>query len=108
MRSQRGITADFRGFFVLTFRELSVAVVWSSDPCSVPFSLPPINSSEPSEPAEESAAAFLFNMAAVAAAAAPFAAAAALLARATAPLAIQTRGRGNGCRGCLESRNFEF
>ena len=91
MRSQRGITSDFRGFFVLTFRELSVAVVWSSDPWSVPFSLSPINSSEPSEPEEESAAAFLFvaaDAAAADAAAAPFAAVAAFLARATAPLAI--------------------
>ena len=107
MKSQRGITADFRGFFVLTFRELSVAVVWSSDPCSALFSLRlSTNSSEPSEPEEESAAAFLFGVAD--AAAAPFAAAAAFLARATAPFTIQKRGRRNGCRGCLESRNFEF
>ena len=87
MRSQRGITSDFRGFFVLTFRELSVAVVWSSDPCSVPFLLwLSTNSSEPSEPEEESAAAFLFG--AADAEAALFAAVAAFLARATAPLAI--------------------
>ena len=85
MLSQRGITADFQGFFFLTFRELSVAVVWSSDPCSVPFSLS-TNSSEPSEPEEESAAAFLFG--AADAAAALFAAAAAFLARGTAPFTI--------------------
>ena len=87
MKSQRGITADFRGFFVLTFRELSVAVVWSSDPCSALFSLRlSTNSSEPSEPEEESAAAFLFGVAD--AAAALFAAVAAFLASAWAPLAI--------------------
>ena len=92
MRSQRGITSDFRGFFVLTFRELSVAVVWSSDPCSALFSLwLSTNSSEPSEPEEESAAAFLFgaaDAAAADAAAALFAAVAAFLASAWAPLAI--------------------
>ena len=87
MKSQRGITADFRGFFFLTFLELLVGVVWSSDPCSVPFSLwLSTNSSEPSEPEEESAAAFLFGVAD--AAAALFAAVAAFLASAWAPLAI--------------------
>ena len=104
MRSQRGITSDFRGFFVLTFRELSVAVVWSSDPCSALFSLRlSTNSSEPSEPEEESAGAFLFGVAA--AAAALFAAVAAFFASAWAPLAI-TKAWPPQC--CLESRNFEF